>query len=59
MNGRIFGYARVSTDDQDLTLQIDALDKHGIPACQIFTDKIWSEERSPRTDQVPRSSPER
>src|SRR5918993_1510335 len=40
MNGRFFGYARVSTDDQDLTLQIDALDKHGIPACQIFTDKM-------------------
>ncbi len=40
MNGRFFGYARVSTDDQDLTLQIDALSKLGIPTCQIFTDKM-------------------
>src|SRR5688572_17301353 len=40
MNCREFGYARVSTDDQDLTLQIDALSKLGIPTSQIFTDKI-------------------
>lgn len=40
MNGRSFGYARVSTDDQNLTLQIDALTKHGIPASQIFKDKL-------------------
>lgn len=40
MNGRSFGYARVSTDDQDLTLQIDALTKHGIPSSQIFRDKL-------------------
>lgn len=40
MTGRSFGYARVSTDDQDLTLQIDALTNHGIPASQIFRDKL-------------------
>ncbi len=40
MNGRSFGYARVSTDDQDLTLQIDALTKHGISKSLIFTDKL-------------------
>jgi DNA invertase Pin-like site-specific DNA recombinase len=40
MNGRSFGYARVSTDDQNLTLQIDALTKHGIPKSQIFMDKL-------------------
>jgi DNA invertase Pin-like site-specific DNA recombinase len=28
--GRLLGYARVSTDDQDLSLQIDALEKHGV-----------------------------
>ncbi len=40
MTGRSIGYARVSTDDQNLDLQIDALTKHGIPKCQIFTDKM-------------------
>ena len=40
MSGRSFGYARVSTDDQNLTLQIDALTNHGIPAAQIFRDKL-------------------
>jgi DNA invertase Pin-like site-specific DNA recombinase len=34
------GYARVSTDDQDLSLQIDALTKQGIPTSSIFMDKI-------------------
>ena len=28
---RQFGYARVSTDDQDLNPQIDALTRQGIP----------------------------
>lgn len=37
---RLFGYARVSTDDQDLSLQIDALTKQGIPTKAIFMDKI-------------------
>ena len=40
MNGRSFGYARVSTDDQDLTLQIGALTQHGILKSNIFTDKL-------------------
>ena len=34
------GYARVSTDDQDLSLQIDALLKQGIPKSSIFMDKL-------------------
>ena len=38
--GRLLGYARVSTDDQDLSLQIDALEKHGIPKSFIFMDKL-------------------
>ncbi|MFH1920124.1 MAG: recombinase family protein [Planctomycetota bacterium] len=37
---RHVGYARVSTDDQDLSLQIDALTKQGIPAASIFMDKV-------------------
>ena len=40
MNGRSFEYARVSTDDQNLTLQLDALTNHGIPASRIFRDKL-------------------
>ena len=38
--GSRFGYARVSTDDQDLSLQIDALVRCGIPKQNIFMDKI-------------------
>lgn len=40
MSGRSFGYARVSTDDQNLALQLDALMKHGIPPDRIFKDKL-------------------
>ncbi len=38
--GRLLGYARVSTDDQDLSLQIDALEQHGIAKSLIFMDKL-------------------
>ena len=37
---RLVGYVRVSTDDQNLSLQIDALTKHGISKPQIFMDKL-------------------
>lgn len=40
MTGTSYGYARVSTYDQDLALQIDALTRHGIPRSKIFTDKL-------------------
>jgi len=39
-NGRFVGYARVSTDDQDLSLQIDSLTGLGINHDDIFTEKI-------------------
>jgi hypothetical protein len=38
-DSRIVGYARVSTDDQDLSLRIDPLQQHGIPKAAIFIDK--------------------
>ncbi len=37
--GRKIGYARVSTSDQDLNLQIDALENEGCDPDLIFTDK--------------------
>ena len=37
---RMIGYVRVSTFDQDLSLQIDALTRAGIPKSHIFMDKL-------------------
>jgi DNA invertase Pin-like site-specific DNA recombinase len=37
---RLPGYARASTDDQDLSLQIDALTRQGIPKTCTFMDKL-------------------
>jgi len=36
--GRLLGYARVSTDDQDLGLQLDALRAAGVAEEDLFTD---------------------
>lgn len=41
MDGRfLIGYARVSTDEQELRLQVDALRRYGIPEDRIFTEKV-------------------
>ena len=39
-SGRRVGYARVSTDDQNLSLQLDALTQHGVGKDLFFTDKL-------------------
>ncbi|EKN4012767.1 recombinase family protein, partial [Yersinia enterocolitica] len=36
---RLFGYARVSTSQQSLDIQIKALKEAGVAANRIFTDK--------------------
>lgn len=38
MGNMVFGYARVSTQDQELARQIDALGKYGVD--EIFTEKM-------------------
>ena len=38
--GRTVGYARVSTDDQNLSLQLDALAQQGVAKEFTFTDKL-------------------
>ena len=40
LEGVKIGYARVSTDDQNLDLQIDALTKDGVDPSRIFSDKM-------------------
>ncbi|MCH9656282.1 MAG: recombinase family protein [Planctomycetes bacterium] len=37
---RMTGYARVSTSDQELSLQIDSLLKHGVKRERIFCDRL-------------------
>lgn len=37
--GYLFGYARVSTEDQNLRSQMDALVRAGVPEEHIYTDK--------------------
>jgi DNA invertase Pin-like site-specific DNA recombinase len=38
MSGLLVGYARVSTDAQDLTAQRDALDQLGVAADRVYVD---------------------
>jgi len=37
---RLIGYARVSTVDQELNLQLDALLEHGVEKKNLYCDKI-------------------
>lgn len=40
MSGKLFGYARVSTVEQNLDRQIDILKEYGVDEADIFTEKI-------------------
>ena len=40
MKGRTYGYARVSTTDQRLDRQIEALTSYGVAERDIITDKF-------------------
>ena len=39
-DGKMYGYARVSSRDQNLDRQIDALSEYGVPQNNVFTDKV-------------------
>lgn len=39
---KLFGYARVSTDEQDLSAQTRALEMEGVHKSDIFIEKISS-----------------
>jgi DNA invertase Pin-like site-specific DNA recombinase len=45
---RVYGYARVSTDDQDLTIQREALIKAGVNPDLIFAEKVTGTRREGR-----------
>ncbi len=42
---RKIGYARVSTQDQNLEMQVEALKREGVPEDMIFTDKMTGSKR--------------
>src|SRR5712691_435706 len=49
----LIGYARVSTNEQNLDLQRDALKKAGVSAKNVFTDKITgTKEERPGLEQA-------
>lgn len=49
----LIGYARVSTEDQNLDRQIDALVKHGVDSRNIYQEKVTGTKRNrPQLDKM-------
>ncbi len=48
--GKFFGYARVSTDEQDLTVQREALKAAGVSSRLIFEEKVSGTKREGRDE---------
>jgi DNA invertase Pin-like site-specific DNA recombinase len=51
----LIGYARVSTDDQDLSLQLDALERAGVEQRRVYTDKKSASVARPGLDEALRA----
>jgi DNA invertase Pin-like site-specific DNA recombinase len=50
--GIMYGYARVSREDQDLALQLDALHAAGVPAANVVQDKASGAKERPALDKL-------
>jgi DNA invertase Pin-like site-specific DNA recombinase len=50
--GTLYGYARVSREDQDLALQLDALHGAGVSPCNVVTDKLSGAKDRPALDKL-------
>jgi len=50
--GIMYGYARVSREDQDLALQLDALHAAGVPAANVAQDKASGAKERPALDKL-------
>lgn len=52
-NGKVFAYARVSTQDQNLNRQIDKLTEYGVHKSDIYKEKITGTKKSrPELDRL-------
>ena len=54
MPGLLIGYARVSTEEQDLTAQRDGLQRLGVEPSRIYVDGT---KRTPKSGGQPRGQP--
>ena len=50
--GIMYGYARVSREDQDLALQLDALHAAGVPAANVAQDEASGAKERPALDKL-------